>query len=165
MKFRIILSCLTVLLIALSGAAVKKLNAYYAYSVDAVSSATLPNAYGGKDYNVFLNGFQIPASEKQIEVITLYLDDKAYVLLANTTNPGGLTLTEMLDRQPKTPASLSIPYDASDSVYEAHTRELAKELTRLGYAITLRPYNSVHFRSMAHSLRFDIILLEARSLS
>lgn len=165
MKFRIILSCLTVLLIALSGAAVKKLNAYYAYSVDAVSSATLQNAYGGKDYNVFLNGFQIPASEKQIEVITLYLDDKAYVLLVNTARPGGLTLTEMLDRRPETPAALSIPYDASDSVYEAHTRELAKELTGLGYTITLRPYNTVHFRSMAHSKHFDIILLEARSLS
>ena len=54
MRFRIFLSCLTVLLIALSGAALKMLNAYYASSSDAVSSATLSNAYGGKDYNIFL---------------------------------------------------------------------------------------------------------------
>ncbi len=165
MKFHIILSCLTMLLIALSGAAVKTLNANFVSSADAVSSATLQNAYGGKDYNVFLNGFQIPASEKQIEVITLYLDNKAYILLANTAKPGGLTLTEKLNSRPASPAALSIPYDTSDPVYEAHTRELSKELTRLGYTITLHPYNSVHFRSMAHSLHFDIILLEARSLS
>ncbi len=165
MRFRIFLSCLTVLLIALSGAALKMLNAYYASSSDAVSSATLSNAYGGKDYNIFLNGFQIPASEKQIEVITLYLDNKAYVLLANTANPGAQTLTEKLDRQPGKPVALSIPYDASDSLYEAHSQALAKELAGLGYSVTLRPYNTIHFRSMAHSRHFDIILLEARSLS
>jgi len=165
MRFRIILSCLTVLLIVLSGAAVKRLNADFASSVDAVSSATLLHAYGGKDYNVFLNGFQIPATEKQIEVITLYLGNRTYVMLANTANPGGYTITERLNKRPETSAVLSIPYDASDSVYEAHTRELAKELTGLGYTITLRPYNTVHFRSMAHSKHFDIILLEARTLS
>ena len=165
MKFRILLSILTLLLIALSGATVRALNAYYVKDADAVSSATKAYAYGGKDYNVFLNGFRIPASDTQKEVLTLHLNDEAYVLLANTATPGGKAVAENMSRQAAAPADVLIPYDASDPVYSEHVQATGQALRNLGYRVTLRPYNMVFFRSMVHSGHFDIVLLEKRSLS
>lgn len=165
MKFRIFLSFLTIALIAVSGLALKALSARQAADADAVSSATLLHAYGGKDYNTFLDGFHIPASEKQIEVITLHLGNDVFVLLVNTSAAGGSAIAENMSRPGSISVPLSIPCNTADPTYLQHTQAMAGALSELGYAVTLRLLDPLYFRSMVHSGHFDIILLEKRSLS
>ena len=165
MKFHILLSFLTIVFIALSGLAVKALNSRQLSGPDAVSSATPLNAYGGRDYNVFLNSFRIPASDARIEVVTLHLGQDVYVLLANTASAGGRAIAENMSRQTSAPLSLTVPCNASDAVYQEHVQAMAKDVAALGYRVTLRQYDTLYFRSMVHSGHFDIILLEKRTLS
>ncbi len=165
MKSRIFLSLITLALLALSAAAVKTLNASRNTGTDAISSATPMFVYGGRDYNTFLEGFCIAPSDTHKEIVTLHLKNSVYVLLTNTARPGGNKLTDNMGRRSEEAVPLVIPFDVSNSVYQAHTEAMAKELAGLGYTVILRPFDSVHFRSMVHSGHFDVILLEKRALS
>ena len=166
MKFRIFTAFVTALSIALFGLALQAIEAYQAGNeADAVSSASKQYEYGGRDYNTFLSGFRLPASDTEKEVVTLHLGNEAYAILTNTATQGGAALNTNMGRRPGFPVTLTIPYDSSDAVYLKHLQEMAGLLEELGYTVSLQPFASLHFRSRVHFGHFDIILLGKRSLS
>ena len=166
MKSRFFLSLVTILSIALFGMALRAIEAWQAGNeADAVSSATKQSEYGGKDYNTFLNGFRLPASDTEKEVVTLHLGNDVYVILTNTATLGGSVLNENMGRRPGAAVSLTVPYNASDAVYLEHLQEMAGRLGELGYTVSLQPFDPLRFRSRVHFGHFDIILLGKRSLS
>ena len=50
-----------------------------------------------------------------------------------------------------------------DAAYTAHAEEIAALFKEKGYAVETRPYDTLMFRSLVHSGRFDLVLLEKRT--
>ena len=85
-----------------------------------------------------------------------------YTVLVNTEKEGGAFASEYMGAKVTSRPKMIIPYDKEDAAYTAHTEEIATLFKDKGYAVEIRPYDTLMFRSLVHSGRFDLVLLEKR---
>ena len=82
--------------------------------------------------------------------------------MVNTEKEGGASASEYMGTKVTAHPKMIIPYDKEDAAYTAHTEEIAALFKDKGYAVETRPYDTLMFRSLVHSGRFDLVLLEKR---
>lgn len=82
--------------------------------------------------------------------------------MVNTEKEGGASASEYMGTKVTARPKMIIPYDKEDAAYTAHTEEIAALFKDKGYAVETRPYDTLMFRSLVHSGRFDLVLLEKR---
>lgn len=83
--------------------------------------------------------------------------------LVNTEKEGGASASEYMSAKVTIHPKMIIPYDKEDAAYTAHAEEIAALFKEKGYAVETRPYDTLMFRSLVHSGRFDLVLLEKRT--
>ena len=76
---------------------------------------------------------------------------------------GGASASEYMGAKVTIHPKMIIPYDKEDAAYTAHAGEIAALFKEKGYAVETRPYDTLMFRSLVHSGRFDLVLLEKRT--
>ncbi|WP_417036383.1 hypothetical protein, partial [Dialister invisus] len=128
---------------------------------DAVSSATKSD-YESGDYDRFLQKFQLPPAANNYEILSLHEKKAVYTVLVNTEKEGGASASEYMGTKVTAHPKMIIPYNKEDAAYTAHTEEIAALFKEKGYAVETRPYDTLMFRSLVHSGRFDLVLLEKR---
>lgn len=82
--------------------------------------------------------------------------------MVNTEKEGGASASEYMGAKVTAHPKMIIPYDKEDAAYTAHAEEIAALFKEKGYAVETRPYDTLMFRSLVHSGRFDLVLLEKR---
>ena len=111
---------------------------------------------------VFLQKFQLPPAANNYEILSLHEKKAVYTVLVNTEKEGGASASEYMGAKVTARPKMIIPYDKEDAAYTAHTEEIAALFKEKGYAVETRPYDTLMFRSLVHSGRFDLVLLEKR---
>lgn len=160
MKPRKLIAPLTILFIFLSGCLLQTVN-FLGVEIDAVSGATKSD-YGSGDYDRFLQKFRLPPAANNYEVLSLHEKEAVYTVLVNTEKEGGASASEYMGAKVTSRPKMIIPYDKENAAYTAHTEEIATLFKDKGYAVEIRPYDTLMFRSLVHSGRFDLVLLEKR---
>lgn len=160
MKPRKLIAPLTFLFIIFSGCLIQTVD-YFAAKSDAVSGATKSD-YGSGDYDRFLQKFQLPPTADNYEVLSLHEKQTVYTVLVNAKREGGASASEHMDGKITTRLKMVIPYNREDTAHAAHTEEISALFKDKGYAVETRPYDTLMFRSLVHSGRFDLVLLEKR---
>ena len=94
--------------------------------------------------------------------LSLHEKKAVYTVLVNTEKEGGASASEYMGTKVTAHPKMIIPYDKEDAAYTAHTEEIAALFKDKGYAVETRPYDTLMFRSLVHSGRFDLVLLEKR---
>lgn len=84
-----------------------------------------------------------------------------YTVLVNTERKAAPPLRSTW-AQSNDPPENDYSYDKEDAAYTAHAEEIAALFKEKGYAVETRPYDTLMFRSLVHSGRFDLVLLEKR---
>lgn len=161
MKPRKLIAPLTILFIFLSGFFLQTIN-FLEVKTDAVSSATKSD-YESGGYDRFLQKFQLPPAANNYEILSLHEKKAVYTVLVNTEKEGGASASEYMGTKVTARPKMIIPYDKEDAAYTAHTEEIAALFKDKGYAVEIRPYDTLMFRSLVHSGRFDLVLLEKRT--
>ena len=109
---------------------------------------------------IFLSGFflqTINFLEVKTDAVSIY------TVLVNTEKEGGASASEYMGAKVTIHPKMIIPYDKEDAAYTAHAEEIAALFKEKGYAVETRPYDTLMFRSLVHSGRFDLVLLEKRT--
>ena len=160
MKPRKLIAPLTIFFVFLSGFFLQTIN-FLEVKTDAVSSATKSD-YESGGYDHFLQKFQLPPAANNYEILSLHEKEAVYTVLVNTKKEGGASASEYMGAKVTIHPKMIIPYDKEDAAYTAHTEEIAALFKEKGYAVETRPYDTLMFRSLVHSGRFDLVLLEKR---
>lgn len=160
MKPRKLIAPLTIFFIFLSGFFLQTIN-FLEVKINAVSSATKSD-YESGGYDHFLQKFQLPPAANNYEILSLHEKEAVYTVLVNTEKEGGASASEYMGAKVTIHPKMIIPYDKEDAAYTAHAEEIAALFKEKGYAVETRPYDTLMFRSLVHSGRFDLVLLEKR---